>query len=402
MNRYGILAAAVLLQMCLGATYSWSVYVQGLKELTGLLQGPVQVPFSVFYFVFPATAVLAGTLLPRLGPRRCAAAGGVLFGCGWMVASLGAHHFSLTVLGIGVVAGVGAGLAYLVPIATCVQWFPRHRGVVTGLAVAGFGGGAALVSQVAGLLMASRGATPFQIFGVLGLVFLLVAGAAGAALRSPPGATARPQGPLPVGQVLSRPAFRVLYLAMFAGLAAGFAVNANLKELFPESPRAGVAAISLFALGNAGGRVGWGLAFDRLRSATAIRTNLLCQAGFLAAAPWLTGSAAGFLAFAAAAGFNYGGVLVLYAASAARLWGPERLGQVYGWLFSANIPAALAPIGAGLAYDLGGSFSPALWALAILLAVAAFRVRGGTGPLDPATRGSSPTAPEQGPSRSTG
>ena len=71
MQRYRILAAAVLMQVCLGATYSWSVYVRPIREITGLLQGPVQLPFTVFYFVFPATMLLTGTLLPRLGPRFC-------------------------------------------------------------------------------------------------------------------------------------------------------------------------------------------------------------------------------------------------------------------------------------------------------------------------------------------
>ena len=67
MQRYLILAASIVMQMCLGATYSWSVYVQPLKALTGLAQGPVQLPFSVFYFAFPLTMIFAGLWLPRLG-----------------------------------------------------------------------------------------------------------------------------------------------------------------------------------------------------------------------------------------------------------------------------------------------------------------------------------------------
>jgi OFA family oxalate/formate antiporter-like MFS transporter len=375
-RRYGVLLAAVILQMCLGATYSWSVYVHPLRELTGLLQGPAQLPFTVFYLVFPATAALAGTLLARFGPRRCAAVGGALFGGGWLVAGWGERHLAFLVLGIGGLAGVGAGLAYLVPIAVCMQWFPRQKGLVTGIAVAGFGGGAALVSQAAGALMAGQIATPFQVLRLLGLSFLVLATGAGASLVNRPGLPTRAHRPLPVRHVLARPTFRLLYLAMGAGLAAGFAVNANLKELFPGGAgTAGVAAVSLFALGNAAGRIGWGLAFDRMHPGAALQVNLWCQAALLAVAPWLVESAPGFLAFAAVAGWNYGGVLVLYAASAARTWGPERLGQVYGWLFSANIPAALAPLAAGVVFDLGGTFTPALWALAALLGAAALNVR---------------------------
>jgi OFA family oxalate/formate antiporter-like MFS transporter len=111
MRRWIILAASVVMQMCLGATYSWSVYVQPLKKITGLLQGPVQLPFTVFYFAFPATMIFAGMWLPRLGPRRCAVTGGILFGSGWLVAGFGGLHFGLTIVGIGLLAGIGVGLA---------------------------------------------------------------------------------------------------------------------------------------------------------------------------------------------------------------------------------------------------------------------------------------------------
>ena len=76
MKRYVILVAAVVMQMCLGATYSWSVYVQPLRDLTGLMQGTAQLPFSLVACAFPATMVLAGPFLPRRGPRRCAIMGG--------------------------------------------------------------------------------------------------------------------------------------------------------------------------------------------------------------------------------------------------------------------------------------------------------------------------------------
>lgn len=89
MKRYVILLSALAMQMCLGATYSWSVFVKPLRELTGVSQGLAQLPFSVFYFAFPATMIFSGTFLRILGPRGCAMTGGVLFGSGWLVASLG-------------------------------------------------------------------------------------------------------------------------------------------------------------------------------------------------------------------------------------------------------------------------------------------------------------------------
>jgi MFS transporter, OFA family, oxalate/formate antiporter len=370
-----ILIASIVMQMCLGATYSWSVYVQPLKASTGLMQGPVQLPFTVFYFAFPLTMIFAGQWLPRIGPRRSAVAGGILFGCGWLLAGWGNLHFGLTVLGIGLLAGVGVGFAYIVPIATCIRWFPDHKGLVTGIAVAGFGGGAALVSQVGAYLMNVHSATPFETFRILGLSFTILVVAAGWCMQNPPGTHFSAARPFAIRRIVSQPGFRMLYVAMVTGLAAGFTVNANLKELFAgENLRAGVMAVGLFALANAAGRISWGWLFDRLKGRGTVSTNLLCQAVVLLCSPWILVSETGFMIFAVLTGFNYGGVLVLYASSVVNLWGSAAVGQVYGLLFSANIPAALAPLAAGLLFDATASFAPALWDIAALMIIAAIVV----------------------------
>jgi OFA family oxalate/formate antiporter-like MFS transporter len=369
--KYSILISAVLMQMCLGATYSWSVYVQPIRMLTGLQQGPVQLPFTTFYFIFPLTMIAAGALLPRFGPRLCSILGGILFGSGWLLASFGNQHFFLTTLGIGVCAGVGAGLAYLVPIAVCIRWFPEKKGLVTGVAVAGFGGGAALVSQLGGWLMESFDKTPFETFFIFGLIFLFTVTGAGAVMRFPVGASElKSVKPIGVRELANNQIFRILYLAMFVGLAAGFAINANLKELYSgtaEGIKLGVTGVSLFALANASGRIIWGTIFDRMKAATVIQANLLLQALVLIIAPTFLDSTEGFLAISLLTGFNYGGVLVIYVSTASRCWGAERVSQIYGWLFSSNIPASFCPILAGLIFDAFQSFNPALYGLAAML-----------------------------------
>ncbi len=372
--RYLILVCAVIMQMCLGATYSWSVYVMPLREMTGLLQGTVQLPFSLFYFAFPATMILSGTLVSRIGPRPCAVGGGILFGGGWLLASLGQSHFAFTVIGIGLLAGIGVGFAYIVPIAVCIGWFPKHKGLVTGIAVAGFGGGAAAVSQIGGAMM-RMGTTPFETFQTFGIAFLLLVSLAGLSMDYAPDVRKKRPEPIRPAAAIRRVEFRVLYLAMVAGLAAGFAVNANLKELYAgNTVRAGILAVSLFAVANALGRISWGIVFDRVRSASVIRANLLSQAIVLLLSPFILRSGTGLMIMAVLTGFNYGGVLVVYVSSAARIWGNERVGQVYGYLFSANIPAAIAPILAGFAYDLLNGFTLALYIIAALMVAAAWSV----------------------------
>ncbi len=371
--RFVILLSAVFMQMCLGATYSWSVYVQSLKTITGLQQGPVQIPFTVFYFAFPLTMMFAGTMLSRIGPRRCGMLGGLLFGSGWLLASLGKKTFIFTILGIGVLSGIGAGMAYLVPIAVCIRWFPKNKGMVTGIAVAGFGGGAALVSQVGGWLMKGMHFTPFQTFFTFGLLFLVIITSAGSTMHLPGDDVEERKRNSPQGiGVISQIHFRLLYFTMFTGLVAGFAINANLKELYHgggDATQIGITAVSLFALANAAGRIIWGAVFDRVRSGTAIKANLFCQALTLSVTPFLLGSAIGFWTVALATGFNYGGVLVVYVSAATRYWGVAGVDRIYGLLFSSNIPASLAPMLTGFVYDRYHNFQPALYALAGLLLV---------------------------------
>lgn len=373
MKKYYVLLSALLMQLCLGATYSWSVYVKPLKDITVLSQSQTQLPFSVFYFVFPATMIFAGYFLKKFGPRFSTVAGGILFGSGWIVSFFGQYNFVFTILGNGVIAGVGAGLAYIVPIATCMKWFPKNKGLVTGFAVAGFGGGAALVSQVAGTLLGTF--SPFSIFLFFGVVFMCLILISSIFMVNPEEQSTADGGSSPGLNLnfFKNRSFLVLYFGMFAGLSAGFAVNANLKEIFNTSAvSVGVLGVSLFAVSNALGRIVWGFIFDRGRSSVILVANLLLQGFLLLSSKFILNSDFGFLLFSSMVGFNYGGVLVLYAGTVSRIWGAKDMGNVYGILFSSNIPGAVAPIFAGFIYDLSGAFTIGFLMIGIIIFISAF------------------------------
>lgn len=373
MKKYYVLLSALLMQLCLGATYSWSVYVKPLKDIGVLSQSQAQLPFSVFYFVFPATMIFAGYFLKRFGPRVSTITGGALFGSGWIISFFGQYTFSFTILGNGVIAGVGAGIAYIVPIATCIKWFPKNKGLVTGFAVAGFGGGAALVSQVAGGLLKTF--SPFSIFLFLGIVFICLILLASIFMVNP-GEEKSMSVDTFSGQnftLFKNRTFVILYFGMFAGLSAGFGVNANLKEIYSTSTiSVGVMGVSLFAISNALGRIIWGFLFDKAKSSVILASNLLFQGGLLVCSKFILNSDLGFLIFASIVGFNYGGVLVLYAGTVSRVWGAKNMGNVYGILFSSNIPGAIAPIFAGFIYDLSGAFTFGFLIIGVIIFVSAF------------------------------
>jgi MFS transporter, OFA family, oxalate/formate antiporter len=154
---------------------------------------------------------------------------------------------------------------------------------------------------------------------LLGFLFMVIVVSAGWCMQDPPATHARSTVALNWRGILTQRPFRTLYLAMGCGLAAGFAVNANLKELLPGGRiEVDVTAVALFALANAFGRIVWGALYDRLPGRIPLGANLLFQALILSASPWVLVSELGMLILT---GFNYGGVLVLYAASVARLWG---------------------------------------------------------------------------------
>src|SRR5690606_30017365 len=148
-NRWLVVVGALTVQMCLGAIYSWSVFVNPLKEVFFYTTTQTQIIFSLSLATFALTMIYAGRLQDRIGPRIVATLGGIVLGAGYLLAALTEGGFLLVALTVGVIGGAGIGLAYVCPIAACVKWFPDKRGLVTGVAVAGFGGGAWLFAKVA-------------------------------------------------------------------------------------------------------------------------------------------------------------------------------------------------------------------------------------------------------------
>jgi OFA family oxalate/formate antiporter-like MFS transporter len=357
--KYVILVSAVLLQACFGATYSWAVFVEPLKQMFHKGQAAAQLPFSIFYIFFPFTMIFSGYILDKIGIRKAVIGGIIIFGLGWILSGLFGRNIPMISLGIGLIGGIGVGIGYVIPIKLCVQWFPRHKGLATGLAVAGFGGGAAILSHLARYLMEVHGSSPLQVFKIFGGIYICVGILCGLLLKSPEAVESPQRSRVEIKSILRDKTFRLLYTGMFAGLFGGFAIIANLKQIFAHAtPLMGATAVSFFAVFNALGRIIWGGIFDRTRGKGVIITNLMFQAFFLLSQSLFVKSPFSLYIFAGFAGFNYGGVLVLYASEAGHVWGAEKLPKIYGMIFSANIPASLSPVFAGYVYDISsGNFN---------------------------------------------
>ena len=373
MDRRWIILGAILIQLCLGAIYAWSVFTAPLKE-AGWSVAETQYVFTAGLVSFAIVMVIAGRLMPRFGPRKLAIAGGIVLGSGYLLASLhGGTEFWSVFVGVGFVGGAGIGLAYVVPIAVGMRWFPDKKGLITGLAVAGFGFGAMLWVKLAGAwgnLIAALGlGTTFAVYGI---VFLSVVLVGGLWMVFPP-ENWRPQGYDPVqagsaaasgdsdfrsGEMLRTLPFYLILLTFAISASAGL-MTIGLMKLFPmqaliasgmdraaASAAAGTAMAVFFSLANGIGRIVWGALSDRIGRKSAIILMMASQGVVVLLFQFMAGSEYLLYLGAAIIGFNFGGNFALFPTVTADTFGAKHIGQNYGWVF--------------LAYGIGGIIGPVL------------------------------------------
>jgi len=177
-NRWLIALAGVIVQLCLGTIYGWSVFTKPLMAQYGWTQTQATLPFTIAIGVLAIATISGGTWLDRKGPKIVATVGTFMFSVGVILTGFAIQIGSLSLLYLtyGVIGGLGLGLGYITPIATLVKWFPDKRGLITGIAVMGFGLGALMMTFIAPLMIVSLGiSTTFYIFGVIFLILLAIA-----------------------------------------------------------------------------------------------------------------------------------------------------------------------------------------------------------------------------------
>src|SRR5918993_369088 len=188
-NRWLIPVAAVAIHICIGSVYSWSIFN---RPIVALLPdqpwwfSPPYTTFSTALVCLGLSAAFGGPWVERRGPRAAATAAAICFGTGLIVGGIGlALRQSVVVfLGMGVIAGIGCGLGYISPVSTLVKWFPDRRGMATGMAIMGFGGGAFIAGYLNVFLMDRVGVATTVM--TLGVVYLAVMLAGSRLMQSPP------------------------------------------------------------------------------------------------------------------------------------------------------------------------------------------------------------------------
>jgi OFA family oxalate/formate antiporter-like MFS transporter len=370
------------MQAALGAVYAWSVFRTPLASRFGWSIPQVTLTFTITIFMLGVSAFPGGLWLNRRGPRVVAVTGGVLYGVGVFLASFTDSLWWLY-LTYGVVGGIGLGFGYIVPVAVLVKWFPDRRGLITGIAVGGFGAGALLTAPVATRLIQSVGV--LQTFAYLGVAYLVVVPVAGSFMRNPPPgwkpegwspaaqASARSTRDYTLGEALRTRQWWTLWFILFLNVSAGISLISQQAPMFQEL--AGVSAVvaasmvGIVSIGNAFGRVFWAWLSDLTGRKAAFVAMFLVQVALFWAFP-AVGSATLLTVIAFVILMCYGGGFGTMPATVADYFGPTNVGTIYGLMLTAwGCASAFGPLLMAQMRETTGSYGGALHIIAVVMAV---------------------------------
>jgi len=383
-KRWGIAIAGVLLQMALGAVYAWSVFRTPLTKQFHWSISQVTLAFTIAIMTLGFASFFGGLWLKKAGPRVVAMTGGLLYGIGIFLTSFSNIGLWWLYLSYGVIGGIGLGFAYIVPISVLVKWFPDRRGLMTGIAVGGFGAGALVTAPIATRLIQSVGV--LHTFAYLGIAYVIVAVASGYFMQNPPEgwlpegwqpkkkqSVQKTSGDFTLGEALKTWQWWALWMLLFLNTSAGISVISQEAPLFQELTKvtAIVAAgmVGIVSIGNALGRVFWAWISDLIsRRATFVVIFIVQLALFWLLPSLHTTSTVVLVSFVIL--MCYGGGFGTMPAFAADYFGSLNVGSIYGLLLTAwGFASAFGPLLIAHLREATGSYTSGLHIIAIVMAV---------------------------------
>ncbi len=366
-----------MLQLCFGTVYAWSFFQTLLVRQLGWTFTETAIAFSVTIFSLGMSAAWAGAALPRLGPRKLAIIGSLMFSSGYLLAGLALYidFLPLFYIGYGVIGGAGIGLGYVTPVATAAKWYPDHKGLATGIVVMGFGFGAFVLSKLlAPVLIVTTEGDLAQVFVWLGVLFAAILLPSSYFLRDPPPSYRITAGSASdfrkyddsgtVSQCLRTREFTVMWLVFFFNIAAGISVISFQSSLLQDvwgladpsiEPQVlaqyGATLIAVSSLCNGVGRLFWGLLSDRIGRVRVFRFLLASQMvvfGILMTEsnPWV------FSALVCYVLLCFGGGFATMPSFVLDVFGSRKMSVIYGAILTAWAAAGIfGPVYVGYIKD---------------------------------------------------
>ena len=370
-NRWLVPPAALAVHLCIGQAYAFSVFNGPLSKVIGVTEAaPDDWKLTTLGWIFSLaivflglSAAFGGKWLEKVGPRVTMFVAACCFGGGFLVSALGVqlHQIWLLYLGYGVLGGIGLGLGYVSPVSTLIKWFPDRRGMATGMAIMGFGGGAMIGAPLSVFLMDTfKSATSVgvaQTFVVMGVLYFISMMIGALAIRvpqegwkpagwTPPVAGAKKMvthNHVHIDQALKTPQFYLLWLALCLNVTAGIGVLGQASLMIQESfkdvvtPAAAAGFVGLMSLFNMGGRFVWSSASDWLGRKTTYMIYFLLGIAIYSSVPAAThaGNVAMFVICYCIIISMYGGSFSTIPAYLADIFGTKFVGGIHGRLLTA-------------------------------------------------------------------
>ena len=378
-NRWMVPPAALLIHLSIGMIYGFSIFWPELTKLVGTecasnitfwqrifvtscdwLRSDVVWTFAIAIVVLGMSAAIFGHWLERAGPRKAGFAAAIAWGGGLIVTSFGVstHQLWLIWLGAGVIGGLGLGLGYISPVSTLIKWFPDRRGLATGMAIMGFGGGAMIGMPLGDSLISSYGIA--QTFFIMGCIYLTSMSIGAFGYRVPANSW-KPEGWKPpvkksnsmistnhvhVSMAHKTPQFWLLWGVLCLNVSAGIGVLSVAKPMFQEIAASSfdpliIGAIAtgfgaLLSLANIIGRIFWASSSDFLGRKLTYAIFFSLGTVLYLAAPWAGGtSAALFVLITLVILTMYGGGFATIPAYLADIFGTQHVGAIHGRLLTA-------------------------------------------------------------------
>src|SRR6187455_2420203 len=363
-HRWRIPVGAVLVHICIGSVYAWSTFNRPIQQLfpdSPWWFSPPYTTFTTALVLLGLSAAFGGPWVERRGPRVAATAAALFFGTGLLVGGFGLLQSQpvLVFLGMGIIGGIGCGLGYISPVSTLVKWFPDRRGMATGMAIMGFGGGAFLAGYLNVYFMDRIGVA--RTVMALGATYLVIMLAGARLLRRPPEGW-RPEGwtgptkkrtmitdvSVSRNHAVQTRQFYLLWGILFINVTAGIGILAQaspmMQDMFHRTPLEAAAVVSLISIFNATGRFAWASASDYIGRRNTYTIFFVAQfiiflliPGLASSGNWIVFEAALFTVFT-----MYGGGFATIPAFLADIFGPENVGAIHGALLTAWSAAAIA------------------------------------------------------------
>jgi OFA family oxalate/formate antiporter-like MFS transporter len=374
------------MQICLGAVYGWSIFVKPLIATEHWTLTQVSLNFTLAVGFLGIGTIIGGLWQDKVGPRLVATVGGIIYGLGYIVASFAVRNGSLNglYLGYGFLAGIGMGMGYITPVATLVKWFPDKRGLMTGVAVAGYGAGALIMSPIAARLIASRGIPATFLY--LGVVYMILVVAAAQFYKNPPEgwrlegwqptsavAKAASKVDFTVNEAMHTWQFWLLWFMLFLNVSAGIMIISQASPMAQQlaglTPIQAAGMVGLISIFNGVGRVFWAWVSDFIGRSRVFLILYAVQAVIFFMLPRTHNVTMLTIEFAII-GLCYGGGFGVMPSFTADFFGSKYMGGIYGWILLAwGAGAAPSPILIARVRQQTGSYTQAIYVIAIVMLV---------------------------------